>query len=172
MNLNKLVYSKKHYERLASRDELTGVTTRRTFTKNLNQLIESGTYPRTLVFIDVDRLKEINDVYGHAKGDEVLHEIGETLKDFTRRNDLVARLGGDEFVLVLVGDEAKDTVKVMERIQANLAKKKEALGLELSLSISYGMLTVTPSNQLSVKEIIHKADQRMYEQKKRKGTHR
>ena len=172
MNLNKLVYSKKHYERLASRDELTGVTTRRTFTENLNQLIISGTYPWTLVFIDVDRLKEINDVYGHAKGDEVLHEIGETLKDFTRRNDLIARLGGDEFVLVLVGDKAKETTKVMERIQANLNDKKSKLGLELPLSISFGMTTINPSNQLSVKEIIHKADQRMYEQKKRKGTNR
>ncbi|MFW6263441.1 MAG: GGDEF domain-containing protein [Thermotogota bacterium] len=172
MNLNKLIYSKKRFERLASHDELTGVTNRRTFTNNLNTLIESATYPWTLVFIDVDRLKQINDLYGHAKGDEVLFEIGETLKDFTRRDDLVARLGGDEFVLVLVGDKTKETLQVMERIQENLKDKNEKLALELPLSISYGMTTVTASDELNLKDIINTADERMYEQKKEKGANR
>jgi len=172
MNLNKLIYSKKRFERLASHDELTGVTNRRTFMDNLNALIDSATYPWTLVFIDVDRLKQINDLYGHAKGDEVLFEIGETLKNFTRRNDLVARLGGDEFVLVLVGDKTKETLQVMERIQVSLDEKREKLALELPLSISYGMTTVTASNELNVKDIINEADERMYEQKKEKGANR
>jgi len=168
----RLSTAKERLEVLASHDELTGVKNRRTFTKEVKKLIESKNYPWTLIFVDVDNLKHINDVYGHAKGDEVLYEIGETLKSFTRSSDIAARLGGDEFVLVFVNTGNKDSTSIMKRIGENLRAKAEHLDIDLPLSVSYGLYTVEKEEEFDVEEIIHIADKRMYDQKKRKGSNR
>jgi len=168
----RLSTAKERLEVLASHDELTGVKNRRTFTKEVKKLIENKNYPWTLIFVDVDNLKHINDVYGHAKGDEVLYEIGETLKSFTRSSDIAARLGGDEFVLVFVNTGNKDSMSIMKRIGENLKAKAEHLDIDFPLSVSYGLYTVEREEEFDVEEIIHIADQRMYDQKKRKGRNR
>lgn len=114
--------------RLARTDDLTGVFSRRAFEERLKhdlQLAHRERRPLTLVYLDVDNFKFLNDTWGHAEGDRVLRLTGEVLRQNIRRTDTVARLGGDEFALLLPftdGRHAQDLVsKLMQRLRQAFA---------------------------------------------------
>jgi diguanylate cyclase (GGDEF)-like protein/PAS domain S-box-containing protein len=92
-------------QRLAEYDALTGLRNRAGFVTRIDELAAAGT-PFTMLGVDLDRFKAVNDQFGHLIGDEVLSRIGRRLSDLASRGDLIARLGGDEFMIVLVGDDA------------------------------------------------------------------
>ena len=155
-------------EVLASHDELTGVENRRTFFRKIKKIIDKDIYPWTLVFVDMDNLKKINDQYGHNMGDKALNLLGETLLSCTRSEDLISRIGGDEFVIALIKTDAQTSEKIMERINSILQEKGQTLQKGLELSISYGITTLEEKSIDDLEKIIHIADSRMYEYKSKK----
>jgi len=145
-------------ERLAYTDLLTGLWNR---TKLERVLAERGTdSAATLLYLDLDDFKTVNDSLGHTAGDELLRTIAERLRAIVRPTDVVARIGGDEFA-ILVEDE--DATPIAERIVATLRDPIAAAGHELVVGASIGIATSGPS------EILRHADMAMYDAKNAGG---
>ena len=104
------------YETLSTMDELTGLMNKATVTKLCKEYILDGDKPCTLLIVDLDDFKEVNDDYGHEIGDEVLSAVGATIKHFFRANDITGRFGGDEFIVLL--DACDDRAVVQNRVDA------------------------------------------------------
>jgi diguanylate cyclase (GGDEF)-like protein len=140
-------------------DSLTGLTNRRGLFRELERERAVG-----LLFIDVDRFKEVNDTYGHVEGDRVLQTIGDALRSATRPGDVVARLGGDEFVVLL--DRADDaiTADAGRRICDDVRRVLAGQGVTVSIGAACGLIgSETPH------ELIARADLGLYEAKNRGG---
>ncbi|MDR0215417.1 MAG: diguanylate cyclase [Acidovorax sp.] len=153
----------------ASRDGLTGLANRSHFEQRLQQaLIEAEEAGRKLavLFLDNDRFKQVNDVYGHAAGDALLKAVGVRLTALVREADLVARLGGDEFAILLypVGNMA-DAQLVVDKIQDAMREPViTGNGVVLSPSVSAG-IAVFPQHGRDMGALMDYADQAMYEAK-------
>lgn len=151
-----------HERILARTDFLTGVLNARYFRELAQMEINrSFRYKRTftIAFIDVDNFKIINDTFGHTIGDTVLRAIATNMKSHLRRTDFVARLGGDEFVALLPETNEQVAPVAMANMQRALLKEMDEKGWTVTFSI--GALTLT-APQLSVDEMIGRADQLMY----------
>ena len=129
-----------------------------------------GDQQGALLFLDLDRFKNINDSLGHDAGDYVLKETAARLKSCVREGDTVARLGGDEFIILLDGIEhPKDIHWVVERILNALAQEIHQQGVQLSLTASIGV-SLIPGDGESVDDLLKAADTAMYYSKKRGGN--
>jgi diguanylate cyclase (GGDEF)-like protein len=150
-------------ERIFARtDFLTGVLNARFFHELAQMEINrSARYQRpfTVVFIDVDNFKTINDTFGHTTGDTVLHTIAENIQQNLRKTDIVARVGGDEFVVLLPESDPITAPTVLNNMQQALLKEMQANGWTVTFSI--GALTLA-GTQISVDELLGRADQLMY----------
>ena len=156
---------------LSMTDELTGLNNRRgfTFLAEQEQKMAQRFKRRILLFYcDVDNLKRINDTYGHAQGDQVLIDIASTLKEAFRESDIVARVGGDEFVVLAVDASMEIADTFADRINAGLERRNQRGSRFYQLSLSIGTAICTPEFPCTVSELIAKADERMYQQKKAK----
>ena len=151
-------------ERLATRDGLTGLANRRMFEESLD--VETarsrrlGT-PLSLLILDVDHFKQINDTYGHPAGDAVLREIGAAVASTTKAFDVAARYGGDEFVVLLPGCSAHDAIGVAERVRAELSHEVRAA----PVTVSAGVATM-PDNARDAERLVAAADAALYEAKR------
>ena len=152
-------------ESLATRDAMTGLCNRRRFDEELASRLASslrhGT-PRSVLLIDLDRFKPINDTHGHAAGDAVLRAVGKTLAEQTRTSDLAARLGGDEFAIVLdhtgrIGAEAC-AAKLLTRL-AELEVPYH--GVQLTIGASIGIATF-PDLDDRAEAVLNRADDALY----------
>jgi diguanylate cyclase (GGDEF)-like protein len=155
----------KREEEMARQDFLTGAANSRAFYEQVAAEIERArrySRPLTLVYMDVDNFKTVNDEFGHDAGDELLRAIAETLRRKTRTSDTVARLGGDEFAVLLPETDYEAARAVLEKARERLLA--EAANRNLPISFSFGAVTcvVAPSN---ANEIIKAADRLMYEGK-------
>jgi diguanylate cyclase (GGDEF)-like protein/PAS domain S-box-containing protein len=155
-------------EILASTDALTGLPNRPAFMGRAeNEFSRAMRYkrPLSIVMIDVDHFKSINDHYGHAVGDHVLTNIGHILGDTLRDSDVLARIGGEEFVLLLPDTPEANAEFVAERMRSRLAsttiKLKE---LELEVTASFGVAAIHPADD-ELEKMLNRADQAMYEAK-------
>lgn len=165
--------------RLVYYDELTGVLNRRGFLKEAGHafytLSEHKSYakrrvgsfiPFSIVFLDIDNFKMINDAHGHAAGDEVLRCMGETLQKNLRVADIVGRFGGEEFIAALVGTPLDLAMLAAEKLRhavesiALVWKKKR-----IPLAASFGVAEY--SREKTLNEVIAKADRAMYRAKRR-----
>ena len=147
---------------LARMDFLTGALNARFFHELAQMEIDrSFRYQRTftIAFIDLDNFKSINDTFGHTEGDMVLRTIATSLKSHSRKTDVVARVGGDEFVVLLPETDQQTAPTVISNIQRALLKEMNENGWAVTFSI--GALTLT-APQLSVDELLSRADQLMY----------
>ncbi len=127
-----------------------------------------GTGPVTLLVVDVDHLKEINDRYGHAAGDQALQLVARILRDATRETDLVVRWGGDEFVAVLQ-DIGEETARLRyAHLVRLLTDAAEEFPYPIPLRASWGVAACT--DRESVAEALHEADRRMYEMKRQRRS--
>ncbi|MFZ2620541.1 MAG: EAL domain-containing protein [Alphaproteobacteria bacterium] len=154
--------------RLATTDHLTGLLNRRRFMEELERSVSLARRHKTkgvLMFIDLDRFKEINDTHGHEAGDQILRGITDILKKSFRSTDIVARLGGDEFAVIMHNiDVARAQAKVeevIERMNSFEVKYKEA---RLSVTMSAGMI-VYPQENKDGEELMMTADLAMYRAK-------
>ncbi|HZW13340.1 MAG TPA: EAL domain-containing protein [Noviherbaspirillum sp.] len=153
----------------ALHDALTGLPNRALVMEFCEHLVASakrGHGGGALLFIDLDRFKPINDVYGHETGDRVLQEVARRLAACTRQEDLVGRLGGDEFVIVLPqSDRAQHRAAVVaQHVVASINLPIHVDTLELSVSPSIG-ISFFPEHAASVSQLIHTADLAMYQAK-------
>ncbi len=157
--------------RQARTDPLTGLLNRRAFldelTRRIDRLDREG-LPGTLMFLDLDHFKSLNDVFGHDAGDEALRIVAEVLRRTVRPTDLVARLGGDEFALWLDG---ADPFAAAERAEALRRQGPEALAHLAPASarrptMSIGLATRRPGGGEEIESLIQRADRAMYEVKR------
>lgn len=117
-----------------------------------------------IAYIDVNDFKKINDLYGHAKGDEVLIEVTDHIKALLRHEDLIIRLGGDEFLIGIMNIKMNEAEIILSRVNENL---ESVLEVE-KISISYGLVQVEPNEQSNLDILIDRADRSMYEMKKQR----
>lgn len=161
----------KHHQQLeltSKTDSLTGLYNRRYMEKSIQE--EYDKYQRTnlefsVIIVDIDLFKRINDMYGHAGGDYLLKSVSEDLRNFVRESDVVARWGGDEFLLLLPKTNGENAVALAERISKNVEQSKyiyENKTLEVTLTL--GVSVVSPDD--TVASIIKKADMVMYQGKR------
>ena len=150
---------------LARLDPLTGVPNGRTFQEQLEAEIHRARRtlrPLSLAYADVDDFKSINDAHGHAGGDRTLRHLASVLKSCTRASDVVGRLGGDEFALLLPETDPAQAAAAMEAITARVAARTADLGFPVTFSFGCVTFTRPPKDG---EEMIHAADQLMYEAK-------
>ena len=159
----------------ALHDPLTQLPNRALLMNHLNQAMTH--YNRykspgfTVIFIDVDHFKQINDTLGHSAGDQLLKEVSRRLQTCIRQNDLVARLGGDEFVIYLDSSKHEDDISpVLNRIISRLSYPFRLLGNELNSTVSLGVSSVSEQTT-DISQLLHQADLAMY-QAKRNGRSR
>ena len=147
------------------RDGLTGLYNQRFLNMTLNQKIkEQKRYntPFTILFIDVDHFKKVNDSSGHLVGSSVLVEIGKLIERSVRGSDFAFRYGGDEFIALLSHTKADSATIVAERIRKEIeAEKFFVSGEEVKVTVSIGIAGY-PENASSAEEIIEMADKAMY----------
>jgi diguanylate cyclase (GGDEF)-like protein len=167
---------RKRYEQLSMVDELTGLSNRRYFFSeaeaHISRAIRSK-QPCSLMLIDVDHFKRINDQWGHQAGDQVLATIARLLSEEARGGDLVARVGGEEFVILLPGAGIEGADLMAQRIQERLVglnMGRNRPGINLTVCVGLTELTTgadqtLPPNQL-VDQLYFQADQAMYECKR------
>lgn len=155
-------------EILASTDALTGLPNRQAIMgKAKKEFGRAQRYsrPLSIVMIDVDHFKSINDQYGHATGDHVLTNVGHILGDSLRDSDVLARIGGEEFVLLLPDTPKANAEFVAERMRSQLANttiKFEAL--ELKITASFGVAEITSEDE-TLEQMLSRADHAMYDAK-------
>jgi diguanylate cyclase (GGDEF)-like protein len=154
-------------ERMAARiDYVTGAVNARYFNELLQREVERirrYPHPITVVFIDVDNFKLVNDLFGHRVGDEVLRSIASELRSQLRKTDIIARLGGDEFVMLLPSARQSEAEVVLSKVRPHLimAMKKK----NWPVTFSMGAVTcVTPPP--SAEHLVNMADEVMYEVKR------
>ena len=150
----------------AKKDSLTGLNNVRQFDEILNDLaiktIKNGEKLSILV-IDIDHFKSINDTYGHPVGDSVLNGLGKILISSCRSIDIVSRVGGEEFTILLPCCSHEKALEVAERVRGEVEKHKYILpnNIEISITISIGAATY-PDMVMNPNELVHKADEGLY----------
>ncbi|HWP67989.1 MAG TPA: sensor domain-containing diguanylate cyclase [Rectinemataceae bacterium] len=157
---------------LAVTDELTGLYNRRGFSLAAEQELKHAHRTKTdlvLLFFDMDKLKAINDTFGHAEGDEALKAAAAALRSTFRASDIIARWGGDEFA-VLALDVPKGSISVLQhRLDETLERLNSAEGMRYRILFSVGMSRYDFEHPLMLQEMVRIADGAMYQKKQGKG---
>jgi len=156
---------------LSTIDGLTGLKNRHYFDEIYLQEWKRATresYPISLLLVDIDHFKSVNDTYGHLAGDDCLRRVAQNIKHILRRPaDILARYGGEEFVVVLPYTANENAVLLAEQIRQEIeATTITADNLELALTISIGVSTVIPQDQDERRDLISSADIALYEAKR------
>jgi diguanylate cyclase (GGDEF)-like protein/PAS domain S-box-containing protein len=152
---------------LSLRDQLTGLLNRRGFLVMLpehRKRAKRSKAPVIVLYADLDGLKEINDRFGHARGDDVLREVATVMRETFRESDLVARLGGDEFCVVAETDSPADSSAFAARLDEALAVA--AQHLDLHLSMSRGSVLTDWHGLEDPEALLERADALMYAHKR------
>lgn len=150
--------------KLMSHDDLTGVGNRRLL-KNHFWMKRRQEEPVSLLYLDLNGFKSINDRYGHETGDEVLRIVAQRLEKNVRPNELVARLGGDEFAVLLDSGEREVVERVAERLTTAVEKKITLADAGVSVSVAVGV-ALCPEDGSGFRDLLRVADRQMYRQKR------
>ncbi len=162
------------YEKLAMIDPLTELFNRRHFSILANQELEHSLahrHPLSVLFLDIDHFKSINDRYGHLSGDRVLISMASIMRNLLRDSDIIGRFGGEEFIAILPDTLLQQARQIGERIRKTISQSKVDTGHEnISITVSIGITELLPSDMLnphmSMTDLVHKADQALYIAKK------
>jgi len=169
------VSEKKHMEeqliKLARFDSLTGCYNRGYALELLDRHLKLSQRNKSsilLAFLDIDGFKAINDTFGHDEGDKVLKEVAGLFKSILREIDIICRMGGDEFLLIFPDSSLKEVSLIINRLQKNLSQLNKTIKKDYSIKFSMGFSEYLPDKPKTSNELIRIADQRMYEEKKKK----
>jgi diguanylate cyclase (GGDEF)-like protein len=160
---NEMVAGQESLEELALSDPLTGLPNKRAFNDRLEAELGRAAreyYPVSVVAMDLDKFKQINDTWGHAVGDEALKKLARALQSTLRAGDLCGRLGGDEFMLALVRADAPTAEKVMQRIKDAIAPVEVGPGRQ-KLKFSAGIAEF-PRHSTEMERLVNQADAALY----------
>lgn len=163
MNLFYVFIDNYNLKRVSAIDKLTGVYLRKfieqQFAIQLSVARQNGER-LSVMMLDIDKFKNVNDTYGHRKGDEILSKLGEILKESVRNTDYVARYGGEEFIVLLPQTQANEAYKAAEKIR-RVVEDRKLLGDGKKLTVSLGISTY-PKDGSNEEELIEKADKALY----------
>jgi diguanylate cyclase (GGDEF)-like protein len=151
----------------ARHDQLTGLLHHHAFVRELELELERAArygHGVTLVFLDLDRFKEINDTLGHPEGDRVLAKVAATLRETLRSSDLAGRMGGDEFALYLVEADEESGPRLLDRVESRLDELIAAGHLPASCAFSAGLARF-PDEASDADSLFRLADRRLYDAK-------
>jgi diguanylate cyclase (GGDEF)-like protein len=158
---------------LASRDSLTGLLNRRVLEHIIKREFDRAARyrtPLTVVFLDVDDFKAVNDLYGHDAGDDVLKYVAKQLLSMTRASDVVARFAGDEFIVILPNTTADEASEFATRVQTFFINHPlNFQGTPIRVSVSYG-LSHMKDGAYDAMSLLKKADKMLYKAKMEKNT--
>lgn len=156
----------------AMKDGLTGIYNRQYFFKALEEEIANSSKDEislTILMIDIDNFKKINDRFGHITGDHTIKAVADAISESIRENDYVGRFGGDEFIVLLPNTTAEDAKIIADRISSNVTRisinTREKI---INVTISIGLACFSAGQSLS--ELIEKADKAMYLSKENGGN--
>lgn len=157
-----------HLEELADQDTLAPVFNRRAFVRELSRMMsfaERYNAPSSVIYMDVNGLKQINDTYGHGAGDAVLSRVAHTLIASVRESDYVGRLGGDEFGVILANADHVTATEKAASLAADVQRQSVSWkGNQLSVSVSYGVSSFTGGQDANA--ALDDADRAMYQRKR------
>lgn len=167
-------------QHLAMHDELTGLCNRRAFYDHAQSLLEHASReaaPLSMLMIDIDHFKSVNDRYGHLVGDEILKSVAHTIQSQLRLYDRAGRWGGEEFIVILPTTKLSDAAKIAERLRQaissmsfhRLQDKIDADSLHVEVSI--GVAGIKKGRRISLDTLVNLADEMLY-QSKREGRNR
>jgi diguanylate cyclase (GGDEF)-like protein len=157
---------------MAQYDELTGLPNRACFRDRLETAlarVRRNGGRIALLYVDLDRFKQVNDTYGHGGGDQLLRAVADRLTHCVRDTDTVARLGGDEYVVLLENiAEPEDARHVVDKIRSAFGQPVLIAGHNLRIGLSIGT-SLYPEDGDAQEQLLKQADDRMYLMKARRG---
>lgn len=168
----KLEQQKSELEALATQDSLTGLFNRREFIRRAEyETVRARRQlsPLSLVTMDLDQFKSINDRFGHSAGDAVLRQVAEIMTHSVRQTDIIARYGGEEFVLLLPDTTKAEALHMSERLRQKLASTPTP-SLGISVTASIGVACPPVFSALNLEDLLEHADQAMYKAKRQGGN--
>lgn len=167
---DELKAAKELAEELANKDELTGLKNRRAFFEQSNQVFKQALrfkHPLSVLMMDIDHFKRINDNYGHAVGDKALKVIAQNLHNMTREIDIVARMGGEEFAFVLPETGCEEAVNLAERLRLKIESTIIVHNdKQFQVTVSFGVYSCLIENE-TLDSMLTKADDALYIAKKK-----
>ena len=156
-------------EQMAVRDGLTGVYNRSylelTLERTTKEVRRNGGFV-SILFLDLDDMKKLNDTFGHQAGDRALRELATLLRESCRETDIVARYGGDEFVVLMPATDENGAKRVALKVDEAIARHNAAVEESARLSASVGRHTAGAAH---IGDVLHEADRRMYAMKRSRG---
>jgi len=159
--------SRQHIRQLAFYDSLTGLPNRSLLLAKADRALSEAARDQcqvAVLFVDLDRFKQVNDVFGHAQGDELLRIVGRRLCEQRQPGDIVGRLSGDEFVLVLPVQEHGQISAALDHMRLRLAEPCQIGGVGMTPSASIG-ISVFPGDGHDIESLLQRADLAMYQAK-------
>ena len=163
-------YAVAKIKRISDTDDLTGVYNMRAFSailrRNFQQSVRHG-HPLSLVMLDSDNLKAVNDTHGHEAGNRLLQHLIRKVSEELRRSDIIARYGGDEFTILLPETDGRGALETAERIRKSIETSQfDVRGTHLSTTVSLGLASY-PEDGGNIDIIVDKADRALYRAKQR-----
>jgi diguanylate cyclase (GGDEF)-like protein len=148
-------------------DHLTGIYNRRHFERMIAWRMRQGALEGgfSVIALDVDQFKQINDRFGHDAGDKALKQVVQILKKCLRQQDAVARMGGDEFYIIIQTNQQDALDRAVTRIRDAFAQFNQTSGEPYQLQISLGTVLYEPKRDVTAEVLLKQADRRMYEEK-------
>jgi len=155
---------------LTIRDDLTGLFNSRQFYSHISQEVDrSNRYfrPLSLILMDIDNFKLLNDTYGHLFGDKILSGMGDIIKSAIRMQDTAYRYAGDEFTIILPETELEMAIAVAERVRQAIENETQVLSDPRPLKVTVSIGVVEYLTDEEIKSFVHRADSAMYASKKK-----
>ena len=152
--------------RLARTDELTGLPNRRALMEATAEPVDRAE-PISMLFIDIDHFKRVNDTYGHKTGDAILRQVTQALTQQLRDGDLLCRYGGEEFAALLRNTDTQAAQQLAERVRDHVAATAINIGASsgIRISISIGVAGATDARHINIYQLIDHADRALYQAK-------